>query len=190
MSGSFKKLEEEYNDCWIYMLLLNTLTILIQSVKSYQFSVSNYYISYSMLLLPFTFFLSNYICKKYDYKKAIASIAMSGVVFTSYVIITSYSLGRGIYISNIVGDFFGYVMSQFVNLLIYDFLLHNTESPWFLIFLNYLFSIIIYYMIYTLVYLNLVIQDGYWMKYLITMGFEFIIAFFTSIFDKKIKRGR
>jgi len=185
-----KQLEQDYDDCWIYILLLTTLTILIQSVKSYKFMVMDSYISYNVFLIPGIYFLTNYICKKYDYKKAISAIAISGVIFVGFMVTMEFAMGKGLMLSNLVGDFCGYVISQFINLTIYTFLLNNTRSPYVLILLTYLFSIIIYYMIYTLIYLNLVIQDGYWTKYFITIGIETVICIPLSYIDKKIKRGK
>lgn len=184
-----KKLEEQYNDCWIYMLLLTTLTILIQSVKTYTFKFNNIDIGYNAFLLPGVYFLSNYICKKYDYKKAISAIAISGVLMVSFTIVMDFSVGRTIVLSKTTGNFCGYVISQFINLLIYEFLLNNTKMPYYLIYLTYLFSIIVFYMIYTLIYLNLVTTDGYWLKYIITILIEIVICIPVSFIDKQIKRG-
>ncbi len=184
-----KQLEEAYNDCWIYILLLTTLTILIQSVKNYYFTVNGCLISYNIFLIPGIYFLSNYICKKYDYKKAVSAIAISGVIFVGFMVTMEFAMGRGLVLSNLIGDFCGYIVSQFVNLMIYLFLLNNTKSPYILILLTYLFSIIIYYMIYTLIYLNLVILDGYWLKYFITLGIEVLICIPVAAVDKSIKRG-
>ena len=185
-----KQLVESYDDCWIYILLLTTLTILIQSVKSYKFAFMGSNISYNVFLIPGIYFLTNYICKKYDYKKAIAGVAISGVIFVGFMVVMEFALGRGLVLSSLVGDFCGYVVSQFVNLMIYYFLLNNTRSPYLLVWINYIFSIIVYYMIYTLIYLNLVIQDGYWAKYFITIGFEVLICIPIAFVDKQIKRGR
>ena len=185
-----KQLEEEYDDCWIYILLLTTLTILIQSVKSYKLNIMGCLISYNVFLIPGIYLLNNYICKKYDYKKAIAAIAISGVTFVGFMVTMEFALGRGLVISNLIGDFCGYIVSQFVNLMIYVFLLNNTRSPYILVLMNYIFSIIIYYMIYTLIYLNLVILDGYWLKYFITIGIETLLCIPISFVDKQIKRGR
>ncbi|MBP5679413.1 MAG: hypothetical protein J6X28_06280 [Bacilli bacterium] len=185
-----KQLVEEYDDCWIYILLLTTLAILIQSVKNYTFSFQGCNIGYNVFLIPGIYFLSNYICKKYDYKKAIAGIAISGVIFVGFIVTMYFAMGRGLVLSSLVGDFCGYVASQFVNLTIYTFLLNNTRSPYSLIFLTYLFSIVIFYMIYTLLYLNLVILDGYWTKYFITIGIEACLCLPIAYIDKQIKRGR
>lgn len=185
-----KQLEETYDDCWVYILLLTTLTILIQSVKSYKFIVLGSYISYNVFLIPGIYFLSNYICKKYDYKKAISAIAISGVIFVGFMVTMEFALGRGLVLSSLIGDFCGYIVSQFVSLMIYLFLLNNTRSPYLLVLTNYVFAIIIYYMIYTLIYLNLVIQDGYWIKYFITIGIEILLCIPITFIDKQIKRGR
>ena len=185
-----KKEEKYYDDCWMYILLLSTLVILLESLKNYTFKIAGVHLTYSLFLLPFVYFIVNYIAKKYDYKKAIASIAISGVLFVSFSAIMSFALGERLILSSVSGEFCGYVVSQFVNLTIYMFLLNNTKSPILLIFLNYLFSLIIYYMFYTLIYLKLITLDTFWTGYFITLGIQFIICIPIAITDKKIKRGR
>lgn len=184
-----KKLEERYNDCWIYILLLTTLAILIQSVKTYTFNIYNTEIGYNIILLPGTYFIVNYICKKYDYKKSISAISISAVMMVCFIVVVNFALGKNIMLSRMTGDFCGYIVSHFINLLIYEFLLNNTRSPYYLIFLTYLFSLIIFHMIYTLIHLNLVILDGYWTKYFLTIAIEFIICIPIAFIDKQIKRG-
>ncbi len=184
-----KEIEEQYEDCWIYILLLTTLAILIESMKNYKFSIQGSDISYGVLLLPGVYFISNYIMKKYDYKKAIAGVAISGVISVCFVAMISFALGGNMILTNVCGYFFAYVASQFVNLMIYEFLLNNTNSPFILVFLTYLFSIIVYFMIYTLIYLNMVLLDGFWNQYFITIGIEFAICLPITYLDKKIKRG-
>ena len=98
-----KQLEEEYNDCWIYILLLTTLTILIQSIKSYKFQLMGSYIGYNIFLIPGTYFLTNYICKKYDYKKAMAAIAISAVIFVGFIVTMEFAMGKGLVLSNLLG---------------------------------------------------------------------------------------
>lgn len=191
MSNIKKKTKEQiYNDCWMYILLLTTLVILLQSLKSYTFSFLGVNLTYAILFLPLVYFLINYITKKYDYKKAVAAIAISGVVSVCFVVIIDFALGRQITLSNLSGEFCGYVISQLINLTIYNFLLNNTKSPTILIFLTYLFSLIVYYMFYTLIYLNMIILDNFWTSYLITIGIQFILCFPLSVVDKRILRGQ
>lgn len=185
-----KKDDIIYNDCWMYILLLTTLVILIESIKNYSFKIFGVYLSYSIFLLPLVFFLSNYITKKYDYKKAIAAIAISGVMFVCFQAIMSFAIGRQLALSNLSGEFCAYVVSQFVNLTIYVFLLNNTRSPGILIYLTYLFSLIVHYMFYTLIYLNMIILDNFWEGYMITLLIQAVICLPIAIADKSIKRGK
>ncbi len=187
---SKKKVEELYNDSWMYILLLTTLTILLESLKTYTFKISGVRLTYSLFLLPFVYFIVDYIAKKYDYRKAIASIAISGVMFVCFSAIMSFAMGESLILTSVSGEFCGYVVSQFINLTIYVFLLNNTKSPYILVLLNYVFSLIVYYMFYTLIYLNMIVLDEFWKGYFITLIIQFIICIPMTIVDKKIKRGR
>ena len=185
-----KKQETLYNDCWMYILLLTTLTILIESLRSYTFKISGVRLTYSLFLLPFTYFIVNYITKKYDYKKAVAAIAVSGVMFVCFSAVMSFAVGEVVILSSLSGEFCGYIVSQFINLTIYMLLLNNTRSPFILVLLNYLFALIVYYMFYTLIYLNIIILDNFWKGYFITLGIQAVLCLPITIVDKKIKRGR
>ena len=186
-----KKIKESlYNDCWMYILLLTTLAILIESLKTYTFKISGVRLTYSLFLLPFTYLIVNYITKKYDYKKAVSSIAISGVMFVCFSAIMSFAVGERLILSSISGEFCGYIVSHFISLTIYMFLLNNTKSPYILVLLNYLFALIVYYMFYTLIYLNTIILDNFWKGYFITLGIQVVLCIPIAIIDKKIKRGR
>ena len=67
-------------------------------------------------------------------------------------------------------------------------IINNTKSKFWLIFCNYIFSLIIFYMIYTLIYLDMVTVDTYWLGYLITMIFQLIMCIILTLLDKKIKQ--
>ena len=188
MASKKKELLQIDNDGWIYVLLLTTLAILIQSLKNYKVLIFSHYIGYGMFLLPGVYFLSNYIVKKYDYRKAVAAISVSGVISVGFVAMIYFGLGRRLILTSVCGDFLAYVVSQFVNLFIYEFLISNSSNSYILIFLTYLFSIIIYIMVYTLVYLNSIIIDGYWGTYAVTLLIEFIICIPVAYLDTKIKK--
>ena len=172
-----------YNDCWLYVLLLTTLAILIQSLKSYHFYLFSYPINYGKLLLPGVYFLSNFILKKYDYKKSIVGIAVSGVISISFVAILSYLMGKNLILTKSCGDFCGYVVSQFVNLMIYHFLWEHSKRNYLLVLLTYFVSIIIYFMFYSLIYLPILLEDGFWMQYFITLLLEFVICIVVAYYD-------
>lgn len=180
---------DNYKDYWVYILLLTTLVILTESLKYYTFPIAGVSLSYSIFLLPFLYLITNYIDKKYDYKKAVSSIAISGVLFVCYSAIISFGLGQRLILSSISGEFIGYVISQLVNLTIYTFLQNNTKSPLLLIYLNYIFSLIVYYTFYTLIHLKMILIDQYWQGYFLTLIIQIIICIPIAIVDKKIKRG-
>ena len=185
-----KKKKEEYNeDCWLYILLLTTLVILLESLKRYTFHLLGVYISFSIILLPLVYLVVNYIVKKYDYKKGIAAIAISSVMAVAFSATVSFALGERLILTNISGEFCGYIVSQLVNLTVYSFLLNNTKSPILLVYLNYLFSLVVFYMFYTLIYLNLIILDNFWTKYFITLVIQSVICIPITVIDKRIKRG-
>ena len=184
-----KKKENYYEDCWLYILLLTTLAILLESLKRYTFQVSGVRISFSIILLPIVFLLVNFIVKKYDYKKGVAAIAISAVMAVAFNATVSFALGEILILTNLTGEFCGYIVSQLVNITVYTFLLNNTKSPILLVYLNYIFSLVVFYMFYTLIYLNLIVLDNFWIKYFITLVIQSVICIPITIIDKRIKRG-
>ena len=182
-----KRIKKE-NDVWVYTLLLTTLTILIESLRVYTFKLFGVELSYSLFLLPVVYFLIDVIAKKFDYKRAVAAIAISSVIFVSFSFIVAYAINGEYILRSLTGEFCAYVLSAFTNLTIYVFLLNNTESPRILVILTYLFSLVVYYMVFTLIYLNLVFND-YWTGYFITLGIQLVICTILSIVDKRVLRG-
>jgi len=183
-------IEDNYNDCWIYILLLTTLTILLESIKTYEFNIMGVGVSYATLGIPFTYFIVNYIYKKYDYKKAIAAISISGVITICFMAMMSFALGKNLILSNLTGEFCGYIVSQFVNLTIYAFILNNTRGLYPLILVNYIFSVTAFCMLYTLIYLSKVIYESYWISYFLTIGIDTAICIVLAYIDSKVKRGK
>lgn len=179
----------EYDDSWIYILLLSTVVILAESLKNYQFSFENVTLTYSLILLPFIYFITNYITKKYGYKKSIVGISMSGLALVAFALVMNFATGRATNMFDLSGGFCGYVISQFVNLTIYDFLLNNTESPFILVFLTYIFALVVNYLFYTLIRMNMLALDNYWISYFSTLIIQGILCLLLTFFDGQIKKG-
>ena len=180
----------KYDDSWMYILLLATLTILLYSLSTYMFTLGEIELSYSLFGLPLVFFIANYITKKYNYAKTVTAISVSGVSMVLFILIMNFALGRNTTLSSMSGHFCGYVVSHFINLMIYYFLVENTKAPTLLLFLTYIFSLIVFYMVYTLIYLNFIITDGYWKGYFISLIIQGVICLVLAFVDKKIKRGQ
>ncbi len=183
------KKEEYYNDSWMYIILLSTIVILGEALKTYTFGIGGINLTYTIFLLPIMFFITNYITKKSGYRTAIASICLSAVAMAVFVSIISFALGKTVSLISLGGELAGYVCAQFISLNIYIFLLNNTKSPAPLVFLNYLFAPIVFYMFYTFINITVLVTDTYWIGYFITLGIQAIECIGLTILDKKIKRG-
>ena len=182
-------LEVEREGWWVYILLLSTIVILAQSLKDYTFSFDNVTLTYSIFILPIIYFVTNYITKKYGYGKSVIGISVSGVVLVLFSMIMSFAIGKSFSFYDICGGFCGYVISQFVNLTIYQFLLVNTTGSFVLTYLTYLFAFVVYYLFYTLIYMNLLVFDNYWISYFSTLILQGLVCFLLTFFDVNIQRG-
>ena len=181
-------LEEKYEECWIYILLLTTLVIFISSLKSYTFTLLGVELTYAVLFLPLIYFVVNYITKMFDYKKAVAAIAISGVMSICFLAIISFSMGKTLIISRHSAEFCGYVVSQFFNLLLYYYLVNNRRNSLINMFIVNLLSLIIFYLFYTLINLKDLTHSTYWLSYGLTIVIQGIICIPLTILDYKIRK--
>lgn len=181
--------KKKYNDSWMYILLLSTLVILSESLKTYSFTVFNAKLTYVVFLLPLIYMVTNYITKKYGFRRTLTAIIISALSLILFILLMNFAIGRVFDFSSISGGLLGYVISQLVNTMIYKFLLVNTNSPYLLVLLNYIFAYIVFYMLYSIVHMNLVVTDTFWMGYFITLGIQTIMSIGLTYLDKKIKVG-
>ena len=181
-------LEEKYEEFWIYILLLTTLVIFISSLKSYTFTLLGVELTYAVLFLPLIYFVVNYITKMFDYKKAVAAIAISGVMSICFLAIISFSMGKTLIISRHSAEFCGYVVSQFFNLLLYYYLVNNRRNSLINMFIVNLLSLIIFYLFYTLINLKDLTHSTYWLGYGLTIVIQGIICIPLTILDYKIRK--
>ena len=182
-------LEVEHEGWWVYILLLSTIVILGHALKDYSFSFDNVNLTYSIFILPVVFFITNFITKKYGYGKSIVAVSFSGVALVVFSFLMSLIIGQQFNFYDICGGFCGYVVSQFVNLSIYQFIITNTNSSFILIYLTYIFAFVVFYLFYTLIYMNLLVFDNYWISYFSTLIIQGVLCFLLVFFDVNIKRG-
>ena len=182
-------LEVEKEGWWVYVLLLSTIVILAQSLKDYTFSFDNVTLTYSIFILPIIYFVTNFITKKYGYSKSVVGISVSGVALVVFSFLMSFVIGQDFNFYDICGAFCGYVISQFVNLTIYQYILVNTTGSFILIYLTYLFAFVVNYLFYTLIYMNLLVFDNYWVSYFATLILQGVMCFLLVFFDVNMKRG-
>lgn len=189
-----KKLTKEQikdlnNDFWIYTMLLSTLVILTESLKTYLITIKDTPITLAIFLVPIMYFIANYITKKFGFMRTIFAIGISSVSLVGFVALMYFIIGGELNFSLISGQLIGYIISQLVNLFIYCFLLNNTTTPWPLLLINYLFAFIVFYMVYTVIQADMIIKATFWMGYFITLTIQFVEAIILTIIDKQIKRG-
>lgn len=137
-------------------------------------------------MIPFLFLINNYISKKFGYKKGLLSIIVSSISVTLFIILMSFSLNKVFDFSIYKGELLSYIISQLLNLIIYRYIQHNTKTSYPVVFLSYVFSLIIFHMVYTLSYLDTTILDGYWIRYLLNISIEVIVCICITILDKKV----
>ena len=183
-----EELQDMYNDSWIYIMLLSTIVILTESLKNYTFVLTTK-ITYAIFLIPVILLITNFITKKYGYKRSLLAIAISTLSLIAFVAIMYFAIGINFSFSIIAGQVVGYLTCQLVNLFIYCFLLNNTSSPYILVLINYLFALIAFYLAYTVMQADLVIGNKFWNGYFITLVIQLAELTIITLFDKSIKRG-
>ena len=184
------EIKDNYDDCWIYILLLTALTILLNSIKNYSFNLVGEEVSYSTLGLPFTYLIANYITKKYNNKNTLLAITISSIISVCFMETMAFALGKKLNLIDNLGDFCGYIISQLINLAIYLFILNNTRGKYLLLLVNYIFSVIVFYMVYTILNLNVISFDNYWIKYFLTIGINILLCIFIAFIDLRIKNNK
>lgn len=184
-----KEMKMQYSDSWIYILILSTLVILAESLKTYMFKINNISLTFSIFLLPFAYFITNYVIKKFGHKEALKAVIISTLTLVVYVFIMSIAVNRDFSFSKILGGGLGYLISQIINITIYYFLINNTNTPFLLIFLTYLFALVVNYMVYMVLSLNMLIGDNFWISYFSALLLQSIICLLLTFFDTQIKRG-
>lgn len=184
-----KELKLQYSDGWIYILVLSTLVILMESLKTYMFKINGISLTYSVFLLPLAYFIVNYIIKKFGHKEGVKAVIISTVVLVLYVFLMTMAVNKVFSFSDILGEGAGYLISQIINIMIYYFLLNNTKAPFILIFLTYMFGLVVNYMVYMTLSLNMIMTNSFWVGYFTALGIQGVICLLLALLDIKIKRG-
>lgn len=178
-----------YNDSWMYILLLSTLVILVESLKTYYFTLFDVNITYSIFLLPVIYGVTNYITTKYGFRRTLLGIGISLVSVLAFILLMNFAIGKELDIASLSGGLVGYTISQLVNTLIYKFLTVNTDRPYLLILLNYIFAYIVFYMLYTVVHMNLIVAETFWIGYFTSIAIQSLMSIVIALFIKKVKLG-
>ena len=178
------KRKEEFNDK-VYILLLSSILILIESLKEYILNIHYINIPYSILLLPFTYYLVHYIYKKSNYKKSMVAILISTLVVFLFEYLMAFSLHESFSILTIGGELCAYFISQIIGIHIYHFMKNNTKLSFLLVYLDYLLSLIIFYLIQILFQLDSWNLDTFKTQYFPILLVSIFICISFSFIERK-----
>jgi hypothetical protein len=105
----------------------------------------------------------------------------------SYFIGIAFNEGESIV--RYIGISFAYFIANFINLIIYNFMLDNFKTPLVYVSLTMIFACLIYNMFYMLFALRMTFSDTFWNSYTIVMCVEALICIICAILLNFIKQG-
>lgn len=184
-----KKKETIQNDSLIFIMLLATISTLAVALKDYTFSMIGINITFSIFIIPFILFTSNYITKKYGFKETLYGILISSLIIVTFLVLIKDLTNQRVIVLELLGYFFSYFISMFINLSIYYYIIFNFKSNVILIYLNYVFSLIINHLMYLIFLHNMIMTDNFWKSYFVSIIIEMVISIGLVFIDSKIKRG-
>ena len=179
-----KQIEEPF---WIYLFFLTSLAIFSSVLRGIKFDIDIYSISVCVFIYPMIFYILNVMTRKYGYHRSLEAIFISATIMILFMLISGFIFNKDIDTLTYLGLFTSYLLSSFLNLIIYYFLFMNTTVPKITLFTNYLFSIIVSEMVYLVLTLNGVLADDFWMVLLLEVGIQSIFAFIFTLYDQTKK---
>lgn len=186
---SRKSIEKYNNDIFMLSMLLSVTCVLAVALKTYQFTIFGNTLTFSLFIVPFIIFISNYITKKYGFKNSLFSTVVSTLMIVAFLLLIDNLTNRQASIMEIGGFIVIYFGSMFVNLLIYYYIILNMTSQSIMIGLNYLFTLVLNSFLYLLFFHNLVLSNSLWIELTLSFIIEFIISIGLIYCDRKIERG-
>ena len=181
--------KEIHESFYVYLFLLSTVLICLQVMGRFHFNIGDITLDYSVLLFSTVYFITNVITKKFDFRKAIFAILVSSMAMLIFVYFSKYLNAKVVDYFVVYGQTFAYIISQLLNLIIYYYLLVNTELKARWIFLTSMFSLAAYYFIAILFFNRIVITDNFWPTFFSSFILSGILAVMYAFYDSLVKRG-
>lgn len=184
------KKEQIKNDSSMFVMLLATMSILAVALRDYYFNIKSISITFSIFVIPFILFISNYITKKYGFKISLQGIFISALIIVTFLVLMKDLTNQQVILLELLGYFFSYFISMFINLAIYYYIILNFENNIILTYINYIFSLIINHLMYLIFLHNMIMTNKFWQGYFISIIIESIISIGLALIDGKISHGR
>ncbi len=172
-------------DSGLYVLMVTTVMILFESIKSYTFPILGTRLSFSLFLLPLSYYIIHNIVKKFDYKKGVAAISISAVIFVCFTSLLSFIVQNEVLIGTLAGDFCGYVVSQFINIAIFLYVRDYKKDNIGMLIVIYFVSLMVFGLFSSMNYLDTMTFHYFCITYFCTLLFQGILSIFLSILEKK-----
>ncbi len=184
------ELEKEVkNLAFGYIFLMVSFIIFFVVLHSFNFYLFDTKLNYSIFILPFILFMEDAILKEVGYKYGVEALVFSSIILFLTSIGTDYILNVDFDLVKHIGIVLAYIISQFVNMLIYYYMLDNYRTPYFFVVANMMFSILIYNMFYMLFSLGLVFTSDFWYSYTIVAIIQTLLSMICGILLNIIKQG-
>ena len=172
-----------------YIFLLSSFLLLVQVLDNFKFTIVDMDTTYKVILLPIVFFIVNVITKKFGFKIATKAIVISALAGYLISLIFNIPIANKINIFITFGDLLGFIVSMFINLSIYYYLLINTKMTTIPIILTYTFSLLINNLTSMLFKYNMIYSSYFWQEYLLLIMIQLVIIIPLSLIDNEVKRG-
>ncbi len=185
-----KRIDEDARSLsFSYTFLYIATIIFYVSLNSFTFYVFDMKFSYNIFILPFIFFLIDVILKEVGYKSGVIATIIGTIMFVVMNFLLDLIFGENFTLDSYFGICFAFFISNFLNLLIYNYMLANFKTPLPLVIINLVFACLIYNLFYYLVTLNLSFTTTLWSSFLAVTGIEVLICAICGILINLVQRG-
>ena len=172
-----------------YTFLLCATVIFLYSIRSLTFSYRDVTISSMSILLPVVYFVSCITTKDLGYKYGAMSVIISTITLFFYGAFVNFFTTGNFQVGSICVITLAYFTTQSICLSTYNYFLVNTRLPIFVVIGNYMFSSLVFNMIYMLFNYKMVVTDTFWLEYLLLVMLQLFLAIVLAIFDCLVERG-
>ena len=172
-----------------YTFLLCAALMFLYSARLISIDYSQVKLSVMSILFPCVYFLSCATVKDLGYKEGVVSIVISTIVLLLYGTFTNYFITGSFQFTSIISIGLAYFMTQAICTAIYNFFLVNTRLPIFIVIGSYMFSCLIFNMVYMLFNYRGAMTDSFWLEYLLLVLIQFAFSLVLGIVDSAIERG-
>ena len=172
-----------------YTFLLCAIVIFLYSVRMLNLNYNGINLNCMSLLFPVVFSVANVTAKDLGYKYGIKAIIISTITLFFYGAFTNFLTTGNFEVSNMLVITLAYFVTQLICLSTYNYFLINTRLPIFIVVCNYIFSSLVYNMIYMLFNYQMAITNSFWLEYVLLILFQGILSIILAIFDSIVERG-